>query len=179
MPPAARPRFQPQIFLLALAAILLEISYTRILSFKLVYYFTYLVIGLALLGLGAGGIAVSVSARLRAWSTERLVTLAAVATAGAVVAGYLVVAGVQLNAFDMVQAAVSGDRAVAWREGAKLLALAVLLALPFLSTGVGIAVILATQPAHANRLYFADLLGAALGCAISVPLMAAISPRGA
>lgn len=178
MPPADRPRFQPQIFLLALAAILLEISYTRILSFKLVYYFTYLVIGLALLGLGAGGIAVSLSARLRAWSTERLVTRAAVATAAAVVVGYLVVAGVQLNAFDMVQAAAGGDRAAAGREGAKLLTLALLLALPFFSSGVGISAILATQPAHANRLYFADLLGAALGCALSVPLMATISPPG-
>ena len=31
----------------------LEIAYTRIVSFKLFYYYTYLVIGLALLGFGA------------------------------------------------------------------------------------------------------------------------------
>ena len=41
-------------FLISLAVILLEVSYTRIFSYKLVYYFTYLVIGLSLLGLGAG-----------------------------------------------------------------------------------------------------------------------------
>ncbi len=40
------------ILLLSLAGLLTEISYTRIVSYKLFYYYTYLVIGLALLGLG-------------------------------------------------------------------------------------------------------------------------------
>ena len=38
-----------EIFLLSLGVILLEVSYTRIFSYKLVYYFTYLIIGIALL----------------------------------------------------------------------------------------------------------------------------------
>ena len=46
--------FRLEIFLVSLAAILLEISYTRIFSYKLFYYFTYLTIGIVLLGLGAG-----------------------------------------------------------------------------------------------------------------------------
>ena len=40
---------------MAMAAILLEISYTRVFSFKLFYYFTYLTIGIVLLGMGSGG----------------------------------------------------------------------------------------------------------------------------
>ena len=48
---------------------LLEISYTRIVSFKLFYYYTYLVIGLALLGIGTGGVFVVVSKRLQRAST--------------------------------------------------------------------------------------------------------------
>lgn len=47
--------FRLEIFLVSMAAILLEISYTRIFSFKLYYYFTYLILGIALLGLGSGG----------------------------------------------------------------------------------------------------------------------------
>ena len=35
---------------------LLEVGYTRIVSYKLWYYYTYLVIGLALLGIGSGGV---------------------------------------------------------------------------------------------------------------------------
>ncbi len=59
--------FRLEIFLLSLAAVLLEISFTRIFSYKLYYYFTYLILGLALLGLGSGGVVVSLSARLRGW----------------------------------------------------------------------------------------------------------------
>jgi hypothetical protein len=174
--PAAR--FQPQIFLLSLAVILLEISYTRILSFKLVYYFTYLVIALALLGLGAGGIALTLVQRLRRWPAERVVAGAALATAVCTLGGYLVMAVMQVNAFDLVQALGTGEVGTAAVESVKLGTLALLLAVPFFGAGIAITLILASQPAHANRLYFADLLGAALGCAASVPLMATISPPG-
>ena len=47
------------IFLVSLAGLLLEVGYTRIVSYKLWYYYTYLVIGLALLGIGSGGIFVA------------------------------------------------------------------------------------------------------------------------
>ena len=55
--PTANPRaghghYHLEILLISFAALLLEISYTRIVSFKLFYYYTYLVIGLALLGIG-------------------------------------------------------------------------------------------------------------------------------
>src|SRR5262245_28964535 len=53
-----------------LAAILLEIAYTRVFSYKLFYFFTYLTIGIALLGTGAGGIFVALSRRLRSASPE-------------------------------------------------------------------------------------------------------------
>ncbi len=43
----------------------LEIAYTRIISFKLFYYYTYFVIGLALLGFGAAATVTALSARLR------------------------------------------------------------------------------------------------------------------
>ena len=52
--PSERTPFLAEIFVISAAALLLEISYTRIISFKLYYYYTYLVIGLALLGLGSG-----------------------------------------------------------------------------------------------------------------------------
>jgi len=175
---AAPAQFQLQLVLLSLAVIVLEIAYTRILSFKLVYYFTYLVIGLALLGLGAGGILVSVSERLRASATQRLVAGSALASAVTIVVGYLGIARLQLNAFDLVQAVVRRDSLVAVQEGMTLLLVSTLLALPFLCAGIAITAILATQPARAARLYFADLAGAALGCVASVPLMAAISPPG-
>ena len=50
-----RARHTAVIFLVSLAGLLLEVGYTRIVSYKLWYYYTYLVIGLALLGIGSGG----------------------------------------------------------------------------------------------------------------------------
>ena len=52
-----------EIAAISMAAILLEISYTRIFSFKVYYYFTYLILGVALLGLGSGGVLVAISGR--------------------------------------------------------------------------------------------------------------------
>src|SRR5215467_2966355 len=54
-----------EIFLVSFSALLIEISYTRLISYKLFYYYVYLVIGLALLGIGAGAVFVALSKRLR------------------------------------------------------------------------------------------------------------------
>ena len=84
--------FRLEIFLVSLAAILLEISYTRIFSYKLHYYFTFLTLGVALLGLGAGGVFVAVFDRLRRIPAERLV--AGCCLAGARLAARVHVEGV-------------------------------------------------------------------------------------
>ena len=63
----------PEAFLLALGGILLEIGYTRILSFKLVDPFPAIVFALAMLGLGVGGILVAVVGRFRLAVVERAV----------------------------------------------------------------------------------------------------------
>src|SRR5260370_33647118 len=55
----SRPRRMLAIFFVSLAGLLLEVGYTRIVSFKLWYYYTYLVIGLALLGIGSGSVFVA------------------------------------------------------------------------------------------------------------------------
>ena len=44
-------------FVIGFVSLTLEIAYTRVISFKLFYYYTYFVIGLALLGLGAASAA--------------------------------------------------------------------------------------------------------------------------
>jgi len=63
------------ILLISLAGLLLEVGYTRIVSYKLWYYYTYLVIGLALLGIGSGGVLVTMWGRIRRASTERIMAV--------------------------------------------------------------------------------------------------------
>lgn len=165
-------------FLVSLGAILLEVSWTRILSFKLVYYFTYLVIGIAMLGLGSGGVLVAVLPSLRRAQAERIVPAACAIAAVSVLVGYPLVALLRVDAFDLVAALLRGEWSSALGGVAGLVALCALLAAPFLAAGIALAAIFSSDPGRIHRLYGADLLGAALGCAAVVPLIPLVSPPG-
>jgi spermidine synthase/preprotein translocase subunit SecG len=166
-----------EIFTLSLATILLEVSYTRVFSFKLVYFFTYVVIGLALLGLGSGGVLVALFRPERRRGPDRLLAMLCAIAPVCVVLGYLVVATVQVNAFDMIRQSADGSNAFV-AEACKLGVVSAALFVPFLCAGLALATILAADPAHIGRLYGADLLGAGLGCAVSVVLIDRVSPPG-
>ncbi|UCE85936.1 MAG: class I SAM-dependent methyltransferase [Deltaproteobacteria bacterium] len=157
------------VFAACFALILLEITYTRILSFKVYYYFTYFTIGIALLGLGAGGVWVSVHRELRAVPLERLVPVCCAAGAAAVLAGYLVIAWLPLNVSHLFSE---------FSEVAKLTLAALCLFAPFLAVGVVLAAVFGSQPERVNRLYAVDLLGAGVGCTASIPLMQLLTPPG-
>jgi len=179
--PLSRPRqtertpFLAEIFLISAAALVLEISYTRIISFKLYYYYTYLVIGLALLGLGSGAVVVAVSKRLKAMSTARLLLGCSVAGAVGVVVGYLAVSMMPLDTILLWEGS-TGQRA---KTMLQLLGICLGLYVSFLPIGVIIATLFARRPQDINRLYFSDLAGAALACIVVVPVMAWIGPVAA
>ncbi|HEX3597649.1 MAG TPA: hypothetical protein VHU80_21220 [Polyangiaceae bacterium] len=156
-----------EIFTTSLGALLLEISYTRIFSFKVFYYFTYLLIGLGLLGIGCGGIAVATSARLRRASPERVIPIASFAGGLSVLVSYLLIAPIQLNI---------ADKTTGPSEIAKLVFVALLLTTSFFAVGVVLSTILSRDPEKAQKLYAADLLGAALGCTLAVPLVWTLTP---
>jgi len=166
-------------FFISLAVILLEVSYTRVFSFKLVYYFTYLVIGISLLGLGSGGVFVAIFERLRRAAADKLILGCTTVAALSVLVGYFFIATVPLNLFRMVMQITNGG---AWGEVTfelvKLAFVCTTLFLPFLAAGVALAKIFASQTDRIGKLYAIDLLGAALGCAIVIPAITIISPPG-
>src|SRR5437870_2092792 len=172
-------RLYLETFLISLAVILLEVSYTRVFSFKLVYYFTYLIIGIALLGLGAGGVFVAIFPRFRRLLPSRLIPGCCLVAAAAVLFGYLVVALLQLNLFHLIGSLAQHAYRTSLREAGKLTVICLALFTPFFAAGLALATIFATQTERINRLYFADLLGAGLGCAVCVPLIVHVSPPGA
>src|SRR5437867_9938962 len=163
-------------FLISLAAILLDVSYTRVFSFKLAYYFTYLIIGISLLGLGAGGVFVAISTRLRRSRALPLIPACCLAGSGAVFVGYVAVARIQLNAFELISSLGARVLLPSLREGAKLALICTSLFIPFFMAGLALATIFATQTERINRLYFADLLAAGLGFALRFQLITTISP---
>lgn len=167
-----------EIFLIALAVIVLEVSYTRVFSYKLVYYFTYLVIGVSLLGLGAGGVFVTLFESLRRIPPRRLILGCSIIASLSVTVGYFITALLPMNLFQMVIHLGQGRWDTAFLEVIKLGALLITLFVPFASAGIALAIIFATRTENISRLYFADLSGAALGCTMIIPIMVYLSPPG-
>jgi hypothetical protein len=160
------------LLLVCLAGLLLEVGYTRIVSYKLWYYYTYLVIGLSLLGIGSGGIIVAMWAPIRRAATERIIALCSLWGAVSIVAGYLVIARIQI------------DTVAIWDYGTQasftnLFALGVICFFVF-STFIALGIIVSTVLGRARegvgRLYFADLLGAGIGCLLAIPLITRLGP---
>lgn len=168
-PRSPRPSFLLEIAAISLAAILLEIAYTRVFSFKVYYYFTYVILGVALLGLGSGGVLVAISQRLRASDPARLIPALCLAAGASVGLGYAVIAPLALNVSQITVLPV---------ELLKLVGAMALLGLPFLCTGIAVSTMLGARPAEVSRLYGADLLGAGLGCTACIPLLQVLTPPG-
>ncbi len=166
------PGYHLEILLISFAALLLEISYTRIVSFKLFYYYTYLVIGLALLGLGTGGVLMAVSGRLRRASTDAILRWGLVLGALSVGVGYAIVAWMPMRSMAIWDYGTGASAA----NFAKLILVCLALFASFIAVGVMIAALFGRRSDQIGRLYFADLLGAGLACAVVVPLISSSGP---
>lgn len=161
-----------EILVISFAALLLEISWTRVISFKLFYYYTYLVIGLALLGIGCGGVLVALSGRLRRASTDAIVMWGSLWGALSIGLGYLVIARIDIASLDIWDYGTS--RSISGL--AKLLLICLVLFASFVAVGVMIATLLGRKADRIGRLYFADLFGAGLACAVVVSMLSFIGP---
>ena len=167
-----RSRHTVAIFLVSLAGLLLEVGYTRIVSYKLWYYYTYLVIGLALLGIGSGGIFVVVIGRLRRAATDSILAGCSLVGAALIAVGYVVVARIPI---DTVRIWIYGT-ASSYKNLAVLGFVCFVLFASFIALGIIVATILGRASERVGRLYFADLIGAGLGCLCAIPLIVGLGP---
>lgn len=160
------------ILLVSLAGLLLEIGYTRVVSYKLWYYYTYLVIGLSLLGIGTGGVLVALSSRLRRASTDGIIAACSLWGALSIAVGYLVIARVPV---DTVRIWDYGSTS-SFKNLAALALICFVLFATFIALGVIVSVLLGRAGDAVGRLYFADLLGAGIGALLAIPLIARLGP---
>lgn len=150
------------ILILSLSLLALEITITRIASVVMYYHFSFLAISLALLGLGASGIVVYLFAEY--FSFERFSSQAACACILYAIAALLAIA---------VLLSVQLDLQVSWAwlwssAGLMFLIVVILLVLPFFFGGIAISLVLKHFSAQVSQLYFADLVGAGLGCLVVI-----------
>jgi hypothetical protein len=136
-----------------MATLLLELSLTRIFSVVFYYHFAFLAISIALFGLGAGGVFSYVVAGWKAPLFARLGRLSAIDSFLVLLA--LVVILAQKNNPS------HWDIALIYFTTA----------LPFFLAGTIVSLAISETIERVNRVYFCDLLGAAGGCLLLVPLL--------
>ncbi|NIO79377.1 MAG: hypothetical protein GTN68_02330 [Candidatus Aminicenantes bacterium] len=133
------------VFFLSFSVLILEISLTRIFSVILAYHYVFMVVSLALLGLGVGGVVIHYwQQKFRDQKNDSWLP-AGIAT------GYALLA--LLSVIAIIQLPVVGN----------ILVYFFLAMLPFVFAGAFFAGIFRDWSHIAGKIYFADLIGAALG----------------
>ncbi len=164
-----------EILVVSFSALVIEISYTRVISYKLFYYYVYLVIGLALLGIGSGGVLVAVSKRIRRATTDQILFWSLVISSAGTVAAYVLVAYIRIDSL----AVWEYGTAASTRSFVMLLVICVSIFASFVGPGVIIATLFGRQPEGIGGLYFADLVGAGIGCATVIYFVSALGAPAA
>jgi len=151
------------IFCLGLSIILFEIALTRVFAIMMWHHFTYMVISIGLLGFGASGsLLTATRVAEKEGAAERLLVWTSLGYGVSVVLAFCFATFVRI------------DSLAVWEKPENLLALFLIyliIFVPFLLGGLGIGLALTRFSKHVNKLYFADLVGSAIGAGVSALLL--------
>ena len=136
-----------------MAALLLELSLTRVFSVVFYYHFAFLAISIALFGLGVGGVFSYVAA---GWKTPLFTRLGRLSA---------------LNSLLVIVALAVLLGEARDPSGWDLALVYFTSALPFFLAGTIVSLAISETIERVHRVYFFDLLGAAGGCMLLLPLL--------
>ena len=145
--------------LISLTLIPLELTWTRILSAEFFYTFAFLVLSVAILGLGLGGLALRLFQRL---NQSRLIGLYLCLTALCAVAGPALVFAIAPD-FSLLFSS--------WLTVGKLVLTVFVLMSAYFFGGMALSLIFKLNHSHIPRLYMADLIGAGVGVIAAIVAM--------
>jgi len=148
------------VFLIAMATLIIEVLLTRITSVVAWYHLAFFVISLAMLGMTAGAVVVFVRPK---WFRDEHITLRLVQGSGllAVLMPIGVWAALQIPLEPITSAA----------SFAETLGYGTALAIPFTVSGVVLTLALTRAGMPPGIVYGVDLVGAAAGCVVVIPLL--------
>ncbi len=153
--------------LVSATLLMTELALTRIFSVVMYYHFAFLAISIALFGVSASGVlAYVIRRRLDAYSTDALLSAQSLV--------YAVCTIVAL--FWLVRLRVGLSYSP--HNLALMLTIYALAALPFFAGGLVVTLAISRLSAHVNAVYAADLLGAAGGCLVLIPLLDRLGAPG-
>ncbi len=149
--------FLSAIFLISICVIAFEITLARLLSVLLSHHYVFVVLALALLGLGAGGMFVHFFRPQIPIEKKKFLILTFVASLFALAIPFSVIFIIQVENIDDIQMTI--------------LFYGFFLLVPFFLAGVLLAEVFRMFPALSARIYGADLIGAAAGSLIAIPFL--------
>src|SRR3954454_15105247 len=165
--PSPSRRHLAGVALVSATLLMTELALTRIFSVVMYYHFAFLAISIALFGVSASGVfAYVLRRRLDRYSTDALLAVQSLI--------YAVCTIVAL--FWLVRLRVG--MSFSPRNLTLMLTIYALAALPFFSGGLVITLAIARLSAQVNAVYAADLIGAAGGCLILIPLLDRLGAPG-
>src|SRR5690242_16975994 len=149
------------------ALLMTELALTRIFSVTMYYHFAFLAISIALFGLSASGVAVYLTRqRLAHVPTRQLLATCAMAHGTATLVALACPVRIRVG-LNYSPANLVG-----------MIAIYLLAALPFFTGGAVVSVAFARLTRRINVLYAADLIGAAGGCLVLIPLLNELGAPG-
>ena len=155
------------VFAVSAATLLFQVTLIRIFSVSIWYHFAFLVVSVALFGIGASGV---VASFLTAASRDRYRAMAPLLFAFSTLLSYVAANAIPFAPFHILQQPV------------QILYFALydlLLMIPFFFSGVTIVLVLSAFPSRAGRLYAFDLVGAAVGTLLLFAVLPLCGARGA
>jgi len=153
--------------LVSAALLMTELALTRIFSVVMYYHFAFLAISIALFGVSASGVfAYLARRRLERFDTDTMLAFESLVYAVATIVAlfWLVRLRVGLN--------------YSPHNLALMLTIYALAALPFFAGGLVVTLAISRLSSHVNAVYAADLIGAACGCLILIPLLDRLGAPG-
>lgn len=145
------------IYLVSTATLTYEIGLTRLFSLAQGYHFAFMVISIALMGIGAGGTMLVYIKPKAGEDLRRSLSIFSALFSISVVLSYIT--SNQLL-FDPIKAGWSR------LEFSKILVQYLILSIPFVFSGMTIAAAMRSMSERVHRIYFSDMAGAATGCLI-------------
>jgi hypothetical protein len=153
--------------LVSATLLMTELALTRIFSVVMYYHFAFLAISIALFGVSASGVFAYVARR----RLERYSTAALLATESLIYAVSTIVA-----LFWLVRLRVGLSYSP--HNLVLMLTIYALAALPFFTGGLVVTLAISRLSSQINTVYAADLIGAAAGCLILIPLLDRLGAPG-
>ncbi len=157
------------LLLVSLSVLMLEFTLIRVLSVSLWYHFAFMIISIALLGLGISGVTIILSKWINKAEINSFLAITSFAYAFSIIISFVAINRIPFDPFSL------------FVDSAQFVYLPIyyiLITLPFFLAGLIIGQLFTRFKSSINKLYFFDLVGAGLSCFVFILILPVFGGSG-